>query len=225
MAETTAVPVTGRYDRYVQAVLRQLTEGSGARDRSDSQIKNDLVRLIRPAYDRAVLERRRRSGEMNAAIDTDAAGRGMGTSTWVADAKQRQRAGEAADVAAINGEYLSALYEALLERIGERDRQRLERMSAAKSAAGRMYDRWKREEDALAVAAGGGAAGDEEGTDGGGRRPGRSRAPEAPAAPDTLPATAAPQRPAADGTLSGKAVFRPTSMNAKTLNRRTRGTR
>ena len=46
------------------------------------------------------LERRRRTGETNAAIDTDAAGRGMGTSTWVTDAKQRQRAGEAADVLA-----------------------------------------------------------------------------------------------------------------------------
>ncbi len=225
MAEATAAPVTDRYDRYVQAVLRQLTEGSGARDRSDSQIKNELVRLIRPAYEQAILGRRRKTGEMNAAIDTDAAGRGMGTSTWVTDAKQRQLAGEAADIAGLNGEYLSALYEALLERIGERDRARLERMNTAQSVAGRMYDRWKQEEDAMNARPGG--AGDAAGSGGESGRRGRTKAP-AGSGQEATEQEAPGLRPKAaetDGLLPGKAVYKPTSMNAKRLNRKTQAAR
>ena len=89
-AATAANPGMDRYNRYYNTVLAQLQQDMGP-ERSDSQLKNYLTRLIRPSYDQAIAQRQQQTGQANAMIDTDAASRGMGTSTWVTDAKNRMR--------------------------------------------------------------------------------------------------------------------------------------
>ena len=147
-----------RYNRYYQTMLGQLQQSQGP-ERSDSQIKNYLVRMIKPTYDAAIRSRQQQTGQAKAAIDADAASRGMGTSTWVTDAKNRQMTNEAADVATLNSNYGSALYEALLNQINQRDQNRLNLMSMAQGITGNMYDRWKNEEGAAGSGGGGGDTG------------------------------------------------------------------
>ena len=173
MADATAAAVNPgmeRYNRYYNSVLAQLQQDAGP-ERSDSQLKNYLTRMIRPTYEQAIAQRQQQTGQANAAIDTDAASRGMGTSTWVTDAKQRQRNNEAADIASLNSNYNSTLYDSLLGLINQRDQNRLALMNQAQGIAGNMYDRWKAEDDALAKGSGSGGGG---GDDGGGGRRGRS---------------------------------------------------
>lgn len=164
MAEATAAaaqaanPGMDRFNRYYNAVLAQLQQDAGP-ERSDSQLKNYLMRMIRPTYDQAIAQRQQQTGQANAAIDTDAASRGMGTSTWVTDAKNRQRQNEAQDVATLNSNYNSTLYDSLLGLINQRDQNRLALMNQAQGVAGSMYDRWKAEDDALAAKAAGGGGG------------------------------------------------------------------
>lgn len=174
MAEATAAaaqaanPGMDRFNRYYNAVLAQLQQDAGP-ERSDSQLKNYLMRMIRPTYDQAIQQRQQQTGQANAAIDTDAASRGMGTSTWVTDAKNRQRQNEAQDVATLNSNYNSTLYDSLLGLINQRDQNRLALMNQAQGVAGSMYDRWKAEDDALAAKAAGGGGGGGFGGGGSGR--------------------------------------------------------
>lgn len=159
-------PGMDRYNRYYNSVLAQLQQDAGP-ERSDSQLKNYLQKIIRPTYDQAIAQRQLQTGQANAAIDTDAGSRGMGTSTWVTDAKMRQRNQEAADVANLNSNYNSTLYDALLNQLNQRDQYRLSLMNQAQGIAGGMYDRWKAEEDAAAAAAAGGGGGGYSGGGGG----------------------------------------------------------
>ena len=154
-AQAAANPGMDRYNRYYNTVLAQLQQDMGP-ERSDSQLKNYLTRLIRPSYDQAIAQRQQQTGQANAMIDTDAASRGMGTSTWVTDAKNRQRNNEANDIAQLNSNYASTLYDALLNQIGQRDQLRMNLMNQAQGIAGNMYDRWKAEEDAAKNSGGGG---------------------------------------------------------------------
>lgn len=148
-------PGMDRYNRYYNQVLAQLQQDAGP-ERSDSQLKNYLQRIIRPTYDQAIAQRQLQTGQANAAIDTDAASRGMGTSTWVTDAKNRQRNNEANDIATLNSNYASTLYDALLNQLQQRDQNRLALMGQAQGIAGNMYDRWKAEEAAANAGSGGG---------------------------------------------------------------------
>ena len=231
MAETAATaanPGMERYNRYYNAVLQQLQADQGP-ERSDSQLKNYLQKMIRPSYEQAIAQRQQQTGQNNAAIDTDAASRGMGTSTWVTDAKNRQKNSEAADIANLNSNYNSALYEALLAQIQQRDQNRLNLMGQAQSIAGNMYDRWKAEDDALKAAAnaGGGGSG---GSDGGSPRPKPKPVPD-PTDPgyglETNPLTGTgdltkdTKVPVQNKLIPGKAVYKPTSQNADWLNKKT----
>lgn len=146
-------PGLNRYNQYYSSVLAQLQQDAGPQ-MTDSQLKNNLQRVIRPTYDQAIRQRQQQTGQANAAIDMDAASRGMGTSTWVTDAKNRQRQAEAADIAGLNSNYGSALYEALLAQMNQRDQNRLNLMGQAQSIAGNMYDRWKAETPASASSGG-----------------------------------------------------------------------
>lgn len=160
MAEATAAsnPGMDRYNRYYNAVLAQLQQDAGP-ERSDSQIKNYLTNIIRPSYEQAIRQRQQQTGQNRAAIDTDAASRGMGTSTWVTDAKNRLQNQEAADIATLNSNYNATLYDSLLNQLQQRDQNRLSLMGQAQSIAGNMYDRWKAEDDAKAAAGSGGGGG------------------------------------------------------------------
>ena len=168
MAEATAAnPGMERYDRYYNQVLAMLQNSAGP-ERTDSQLKNYLTQLIKPSYDRAIQQRQQQTGQANASIDADAASRGMGTSTWVTDAKARQQNSEAADVATLNSNYSSALSDALLNQINQRDQNRMNLASMANSITANMYDEFKKNDPANSHGSGGGGGIGGDGSGGGG---------------------------------------------------------
>lgn len=73
----------------------------------------ELSAGMRPSYDIAIANRRRQTGTERANIDTDAASRGMGRSTWVTDVKNRAGNREATDVASLEAGYAQQLMQAL----------------------------------------------------------------------------------------------------------------
>ena len=56
---------------------------------SASALKDSLSRTMRPAYDKQITQRQQAAAANRAAIDADAGARGMGSSTWVTDVKNR----------------------------------------------------------------------------------------------------------------------------------------
>ena len=153
MADTTN-PAIDRYTNYYNQVLASLNGSMPTQ--TDAQLKNYLTKLLRPGYDQAIQQRQMQTGQANAAIDADAASRGMGSSTWVTDAKARQMNSQAADIAGLNQNYNSALYDALLNQINQRDQQRANIASMANSITGNMYGEFKKEDPTRAHSSGGG---------------------------------------------------------------------
>ena len=79
----------------------------------EEQTQEDLARQVsaylRPYTENAINARRAQTGKDRAAADVDAASRGMGSSTWLSDAKNRMAAAEASDITAMENEYLGNL--------------------------------------------------------------------------------------------------------------------
>lgn len=72
-------------------------------------ITEQLAQIYRPQVERAIAQRYGATKQQKAAIDVDAASRGVGTSTWVTDAKNRIMNAEAADIAGLESDYISQL--------------------------------------------------------------------------------------------------------------------
>lgn len=72
-------------------------------------ITDQLAGILRPQYEQAIKQRYGATKQQKAAIDVDAASRGMGTSTWVTDAKNRLMNAEASDIAGMESDYASQL--------------------------------------------------------------------------------------------------------------------
>lgn len=95
-------------------ILTQL-QGSGAYtpmtmpEQTLDSITEQLTQIYRPQVERAIAQRYGATKQQKAAIDVDAASRGMGTSTWVTDAKNRIMNAEAADIAGLESDYASQL--------------------------------------------------------------------------------------------------------------------
>lgn len=92
---------------------------------SPSALKSALAKVMRPDYEKAIANRQKTAAKNRAAIDTDAAARGMGSSTWVTDVKNRQNDAAATDIAGLEGDYLSALYSNLLGKMSEQEANKL----------------------------------------------------------------------------------------------------
>lgn len=79
----------------------------------EEQNQEDLARQVsaylRPYTENAINARRAQTGKDRAAADVDASSRGMGSSTWLSDAKNRMAAAEASDITAMENEYLGNL--------------------------------------------------------------------------------------------------------------------
>ena len=83
---------------------------------NESEIQAEIEAYLRPQYDKQIKEQEQQRIENNAAIDVDAASRGMTPSTWVTDAKLQQLKSESANVASLESDYAGQLYSALSER-------------------------------------------------------------------------------------------------------------
>ena len=92
-------------------------------------ITDQLAAVYRPQLEQQILNRYGATKKQKAAIDVDAASRGMGTSTWVTDAKNRLMNAEAADIAGMERDYASQLAGDALNQYNQylQDRQNLDR--------------------------------------------------------------------------------------------------
>ena len=95
--------------------IRSQLQGSGAYtplslpEQTLDGIAEQLAEVYRPQVERAIAQRYGATKQQKAAIDVDAGSRGMGTSTWVTDAKNRLMNAEAADIAELESDYASQL--------------------------------------------------------------------------------------------------------------------
>ena len=96
-------------------------------------ITDQLASVYRPQLEQAILSRYGATKKQKAAIDVDAASRGMGTSTWVTDAKNRIMNAEAADIAGLESDYASRLAGDALQQYNNylADKQNLDRYNQA----------------------------------------------------------------------------------------------
>lgn len=102
---------------------------------SASTLKDTLSRAMRPSYDKQIAQRRRDAASNRAAIDADASSRGVGSSTYVTDVKNRNMNAEASDIQGIESDYNAALYSALLNRLNAQDELTLSAENSARDRA------------------------------------------------------------------------------------------
>lgn len=103
---------TSGYSSYVNDLMQSLQSHIpriNYTPQSENQLRAQLEKSLRPMYDSAIADRREQTASNKAGIDLDAASRGMGSSTWVTDAKSRQLNSEASDIASLEGAYGSNL--------------------------------------------------------------------------------------------------------------------
>lgn len=89
-------------------------------------LRSELQNWLRPSYDLAIRRRKEETDAQRAGIDADAWARGMGTSTYVSDVKQRAMSDETQDIAALESSYGSTLAEHLFAALQKQEERRLE---------------------------------------------------------------------------------------------------
>lgn len=92
---------------------------------SMAQLRDNLEAAYRAGYEKSVDSRREATRRNNAAIDADAASRGMGASTWVTDAKMRQADSEASDLAGLAAQKDSTIAQQLAAALSDQEANRL----------------------------------------------------------------------------------------------------
>lgn len=84
---------------------------------SREELEKDISSYLRPAYDMAIDQRKEATVANKANIDVDAASRGMGSSTWVTDVKDRAQDSEARDIATLESQYAAAKAQQLMSAL------------------------------------------------------------------------------------------------------------
>ena len=85
-----------------------------------------LAKSLRPVYDNAIERRRENTATYNANLDADAYARGIGSSTYVTDVKQRNYRDESRDVETLESSYGAQLAEKLYDALAAQSKQQLE---------------------------------------------------------------------------------------------------
>lgn len=109
--------------------------------RSPGQLKAMLQGYMKPGLDKSIAQREQSGRANNASVDSDAAARGMGGSTWLTDMKHRQNNAVASDVAGLRNDYNTNLYNALLGKIAEQDSMKFQADQYNASAKNKALDR------------------------------------------------------------------------------------
>lgn len=136
------------------------------------EIAAQISEYLRPAVDQQIRSRQEATAQQRAATDADAAARGILSSTWVTDIKNRLKQSENADIAAAESNYRSQLLEGVFNRQAqEADRanqiaifnaqMRAQAEKDAYQRAGDMYNLYLKKK---ASGGGGGGAGTAAGT-------------------------------------------------------------
>ncbi len=79
-------------------------------------ISDQVSKYLRNYYDKAINTRKASTVQNNAALDVDATSRGMSSSTWLTDQKNRLYQSEAADVSGLEGDYAANLAQNVYEQ-------------------------------------------------------------------------------------------------------------
>lgn len=106
---------------YPNKEFQDIYDGIIASMGTDDQLKANLEAALRPLYEQSLEQLQQRRRENNAAIDVDAASRGMGNSTWVTDAKLRQLKDIEGNIATLDANYNNQLFGQLQDAIKDRD--------------------------------------------------------------------------------------------------------
>ena len=95
-------------------------------EKSEEELRDSVAEWLRPGYDQAIANRQSQTLTNRAALDADAAARGIGSSTYVTDVKSRQLSDEASDIASLEADYGSTLAKYVSEEESEQNDQMLE---------------------------------------------------------------------------------------------------
>lgn len=104
------------FDEF-QTLYDNIRAGMG----DDDALMANLEAAMRPGLEQSIAQLQQRRRENNASIDVDSASRGMGTSSWVTDAKLQNLRNVENNIAALDANYNANLYNYLINAIGQRD--------------------------------------------------------------------------------------------------------
>lgn len=121
----TASYLPQQYKNYVSELQTLLKPNTIAyTPTSRDEYASMIQQALRPGYDLAISQRKDATKANKAEIDADAAARGMGSSTWVTDVKDRQSQYEADDIATLESQYAAAYAAQLMDALNtERQNQ------------------------------------------------------------------------------------------------------
>lgn len=169
----TAGQATTNLQNYANQLYKSLIAQAPTIDytpRTEAQLRDNLLKSYQASYDQSINNRRQATRQNRGAIDSDAASRGIGSSTWVTDAKLRQNDNEARDLTSLRANRDSTVAQQLAAALGNQEDNQLAvkqynaslrstALNNALSTAGTMYDKFKAEDPALQAAASGGGGG------------------------------------------------------------------
>ena len=105
--------VSSSYESILKTLMPQTIGYSPIETEKQTQesLASQISAYLRPYVDKSIAGRKSTTIANRAGIDIDAASRGMGASTWVTDAKQRETNAEASDIAGLESDYAANLAE------------------------------------------------------------------------------------------------------------------
>jgi hypothetical protein len=105
--------VSSSYESILKTLMPQTIGYSPIETEKQTQesLASQISAYLRPYVDKSIANRKSTTIANRAGIDIDAASRGMGASTWVTDAKQRETNAEASDIAGLESDYAANLAE------------------------------------------------------------------------------------------------------------------
>lgn len=112
-------------DSYYQSFIKTLPNQQISYDPVQYQeqtvdsITDAVSGYLRSYYDDAIKQRQAQTVQNNAELDVDAASRGMGSSTFLSDMKNRQYIAESADIAGINSDYNATLAQTVQQQYND----------------------------------------------------------------------------------------------------------
>lgn len=103
---------------YIEEMYRRFAPQEITYDtKSEEEIRVTVAEWLRPSYDQAIVNRKEQTLTNKANLDADAIARGMGSSTYVTDVKNRQQNAESSDIATLESDYGATLAKYVSEGI------------------------------------------------------------------------------------------------------------
>jgi len=109
-------------------------------EKTQDELSTAVAAWLRPGYDQAISNRTAQTQRYRAEIDADAIARGMGSSTYVTDVKNRQRNAEASDIASLESDYGATLAKYVSQGLETQNDQKLKTASYNAEQRQNAYD-------------------------------------------------------------------------------------